>query len=197
MFDRANQRVAGLVAGMENELADRLERLDNTATSWYDGTPKSAQQRSRELRAASGLCRRVGALYGDEEDQAGLLGLADELDDQSSRLADLHHELQGYEYEDQNGLAPQFSSQGELPDESHLAAVNRTDWDLFMSVEPREFVAANDNSLEDADEMRDRAFGYIESCTGGHGLTHTSRKKIAAAFLARVEQIRSESVEDQ
>jgi len=193
MFDRANQRVAGLVAGLENELADRLERLDKTATNWYDGSSQSAQQRSRELNAAASACRRLASLYRDEEDQADLHLLAEGLNEQASKLAAVHEELFADEQEAAVGDIPHFSNPGVLADESRTGAVNRTDWDLFLDVEPRQFVAANAYALDDADDMRERAFSYIDSCTSGHGLSHQQRKNIAVAFLSNVEEVRTEN----
>ena len=97
------------------------------------------------------------------------------------------------EQEDAAGGSPVFSSRGALADESRTGAVNRTDWDLFLAVEPRQFVAANSFALDDADDMRDLAFNYIDSCTAGNGLSHQQRKHIAVSFLSNVESVRVEA----
>jgi hypothetical protein len=134
------------------------------------------------------MCRRIAHLYRDAEEQAALLGLADELDDQSAKLSTLHQEMTVEARYDGYDL-PTYREAG-LADESHTGAVNRTDWDLFLGVEPRVFVAENADAVDDAEEMRERAFDHVESCTHGHGLTQSIRKRIASLFLANVEMIR-------
>jgi hypothetical protein len=186
MFTEATNRHTALYNGIQDELWGKLEHLDKTASTWFDQSTASVEQRKSFLYQTAGLALRVAAL-SNEEDSTDLHALAQGLERQAVKLSALAEQTNSDEFENQYGsTTPVFSSKG-MADESHTAATYSTDWDVFLAIEPREFVAANRSALASDEEMRRRAFVFMENEVSGHGLTRKAKMEITSAFLQNVE----------
>jgi hypothetical protein len=191
MFNTASNQHEALKDQIQNQLIDKLNHLDKTATNWYDATSKSASTRMQLVNAAAITAREAAANTDDEVNAAELHDLSSDLDRQASQLRQLANELKAEELESNTGdgnlRSPYFSSRG-LSDESHITgSVRQTDWDLFLSVEPREFVASNEFVINDAEEIRTRAYNFIATATSGHGLSRKAKIELVETFLSNVE----------
>jgi hypothetical protein len=178
---------------MYGELVQRLETLDKTATSWYDHTPESVERRSQETFSLSGMCARYSALVDDDVEKGELMVLASDLKDQGRILADLAAELKVAKQEE-SITDTELRSHTDLPDESRTGSVNRTDWNIFLAVEPRYFLADNASAVDDPQEIRVRAYNFARSSVSGNGLSTSQKKRIVGEFLARVENERQNQV---
>ncbi len=190
MFREAENVTAGHQADLFTQLEKAVDGLEKTATTWYDETSDSVKVRRTALFEASGLAERVSAML-DAEESADLHVLSETLRYQANELAEVQQDLSVREYNERVGstnsvqfLAP-FT--GPLADESHTASRTNTDWDLFMAIEPRQFVAAN---TCESNEMRIRAFAFMDDATSGHGLSRSAKQNLAAEFISRVADIR-------
>lgn len=186
MFKQAADDASARDTALRNDLNDKLEHLERTATSWFDESPESVKARSSELYAAAGLCRRTAATCTyDDAEHSLLSSIASDLQDQADKLSQLHAEAL---MDQSRGDAPVFSSR-DLSDDSGLSpVVSATDWDLFLDVEPRQFVADNIDAVSDSGEMEDRAYTFARSAVSGHGLSRKAKIEIVSAFLAEVAE---------
>lgn len=187
MFREATQATAAHEADLYSNLGAEIDALEKTARTWFDNTSHSVKSRRATLTKAAFLANRVAGFIDDEEERAELKVLADNLYYQANELADVQQVLANEEYGTRVSTVntPAFSDR--LADESRLAARRETDWDIFMSVEPRLFVANNPGV--DDDEIKIRAFAYIEDALSGHGLGRTAKKNIATLFIDQVSKI--------
>lgn len=195
MFHDANAHAEARAAAVHNELSESFANLEKTASSWFDNTSDSVINRQVELHRVADLCRRAALSFDDESDQAEILGAADSLKAQAGKLQGLVEDLKNEEYESRVGFngAPVFSSLGI----SDAPTNSRVDWDLFLSTEPRFFVADNHTAVRDAEEMRVRAYHAITEKVSGRGLNRQAKQDIAAQFLANVEGEREYAANQQ
>lgn len=191
MFEKANEFAQRTASNAQDALFDKLAHLDSTATSWFDETSNSVIERQRLLSSLSIDCRTAAASHTDDTEAAEFSELASDFAHQARQLQALVEELEDQAYEEYHG-APVFSSKSAgLSDESKTGATNTTDWDVFVSVEPRYFVAENSMAVDSTEEMRQRAYSYIDYETSGHGLSRSAKVEIAQNFLSAVEEERT------
>lgn len=192
MFMEADTRATAYASQVEGELYKRLDYLDKTASTWFDDKSSTVESRRDEINRTFALCRRVASLPTTQEDDAETLQvIAENLKREAQLLEPVITQLKTSEYRTQVGDAPIFSSQG-LTDESRTGSRMETDWDLFMAIEPKNFVTANRDCSEQ--ETRTRAFNYIADATVGHGLSRKAKIEIAETFLTEVEGFRDQAL---
>lgn len=181
MFHYADEKAAEFQSTAYSQLENAIDSLEKTANSWFDGGSVSIQNRRNELSRAANLAYRVASSY-DEEDGADIHVLASALVAQEKELQSFQYEIADSEYSTRvgsNGL--RFSEP--LADESRTSARLETDWDLFMAIEPREFVASNSDA--DAEELKTRAFSFMDQVTSGHGLGRSAKVSLTQEFISR------------
>jgi hypothetical protein len=177
-------------AELLDQLTIQVDGLEKTATSWFDDSSTSITRRQGQLRATAGMCYRYASSMSDDIDRADMMGFGDELQRQASELDETRIALAHAEYDHEVGTSSAIFS-SPLGDESRLASRRDTDWDLFMSIEPREFVASNESAIDNAQEMKIRAFAFMQEATSGHGFNRTAKQDLTGLFLTKVEEVRS------
>ena len=182
MFDdQASVRVSSQLYA---ELERNMDKLGSTSDSWYDHSPESVEARSEFIRTTAGMCYRYAALQSNAERYA-MVAFADELAEQADTLRVLAMDLRMQQQTENAGDQHLFSSR-DLTDESRTGSVNRTDWQVFLDVEPGFFVSSNLGV--DADEMQERALHFATEAVGGNGLDRDAKHYIVESFLTRVEE---------
>ena len=186
MFQFANEREASRRESSFAVLQVSLDRLEKTAKTWFDGGSDSIQERREALYQAENACYRAASFAeGDEAER--IYVIADNLVEQHSKLASLEREIANEEYEGRLDKVAFSDREDHFSDESHTAARLTTDWDAYLAIEPRIFVANNRDA--DKEELQLRAVAFIENATYGHGMSRQAKREIAEDFLTEVSHL--------
>ena len=183
MFREAQQQTEKMHTAVYAELETYMEFLNKTASTWFDNDSASVSKRQQALQKAATLCKRLASF--DDENADHLHSMGDDFYTQSSSLMGILAAVQEEEHI-RDYDAPIFSSR-DISDESKTGTISTNDWKLFMATEPSLFVESNNFVVGDYEEMRIRAFNYMEDTTSGHGLTRSAKITLTEQFLAHVE----------
>lgn len=190
MFKASQEQGMNRLAHLEEELAISLEYIHKTADSWFEDTVESVEKRQRVLNRTASLCERLANFDGqDMVSVAEFQETSKSLRAQASELSTVAEEVSNLDYEYEHGgfddPYSRFSSFNEGTSSDH-----RTDWDLFLDIEPRIFVAENKGLVSDSEAMRDKAFGLMTDAVSGQNLSRKAKIETTISFLDRVEEER-------
>lgn len=189
MFREATDLRAANSASLYAQLESRVSLLDETAEA-YELNSQAVKSRRIALLDAADLALRV-ANMSDDEDSAELRIVADNLRYEANELLDVQQDLANKEYASRLGSANSIKFSDTFMDESKSSARLDTDWNVFMSIEPREFVASHN---VDTEELKIRAASFMDNVTAGHGLSRKAKMNLTAEFISRISSINDSKV---
>jgi hypothetical protein len=186
VFHYAETETAANDSRVYSALESSLDGLEATSRSWFDETSQSVKARRAELTRIARLAHRVISSIDDPTDSADLQVLAENLIHQAKELEYVERAVSNSEYESNIGVTAAVQFTSPLSDESRTASRFDTDWDMFMAVEPREFVAAN---MVEPKELQIRAFAFMDQMTSGQGLSRKAKVNLTNEFISLSQQI--------
>lgn len=112
MFEKTSTVQLPTIETVESRLVDKLNSLNKTSKTWFDGTKKSIENRKISILDAIGECSKfLLSTYDFQEREYELAKLASYLEEEYSILKNIESDF--YEKEQINSISqlPQFSIQ--------------------------------------------------------------------------------------
>ena len=192
MFEKRPMRH---VAQVEVASYHRVKRsIHNLAsTKWFTGDEADIHDR---LERIAKVRRQATAVLADptleDGEEAEVGSWIRDLDEEKDTLTRVVEELRAASYAEADNALPAYRA-STYGDQRRTVAPNGeptdSDWRVFVATRPKRFVASNATALFSAQEMRTRAYDYIE-VQASRVTDDQERANIIDTFLARVERER-------